>query len=104
MIRAIQPTSKASLKMQCLLVCNGDIEKAERLYDFMSKGLEDLPTFDNIPPTTMQQIKDGAVNTFTWLNENQEQVMNWVGIIKNMFGKGGGGNVPPTNAPLPPIN
>ncbi|MBQ2045768.1 MAG: hypothetical protein II260_01095 [Muribaculaceae bacterium] len=70
----------------------------------MSKGLEDLPTFDNIPPTTMQQIKDGAVNTFTWLNENQEQVMNWVGIIKNMFGKGGGGNVPPTNAPLPPIN
>lgn len=104
MIRAIQPTSKASLKMQCLLVCNGDIEKAERLYDFMSKGLEDLPTFDNIPPTTMQQIKDGAVNTFTWLNENQEQVMNWVGIIKNMFGKGGGGNIPPTNTPLPPIN
>ena len=104
MIRAIQPTSKASLKMQCLLVCNGDIEKAERLYDFMSKGLEDLPTFDNIPPTTMQQIKDGAVNTFTWLNENQEQVMNWVGIIKNMFGKGGGGNVPPTSTPLPPIN
>lgn len=104
MIRAIQPTSKASLKMQCLLVCNGDIEKAERLYDFMSKGLDDLPTFDNVPPTTMQQIKDGAVNTLAWLNENQEQVMNWVGIIKNMFGKGGGGSVPPTNAPLPPIN
>jgi hypothetical protein len=103
MIRATQPTSKSALKMQCLLVAKGDIDKAERLYDFMSKGLEDLPTFDNIPPTTMQQVKDGAINTFNWLNENQEQVMNWIAIIKDMFNKGGG-NIPPTSTPLPPIN
>ena len=105
MIQAIRPTSKSSLKMQCLLVSNGDIDKAERLYDFMSKDLEDLPTFDIVPPTTMQQIKDGAVKTFSWINENQDQVMNWVGMIKQMFGKGGGGNVPPaTSTPIPSIN
>lgn len=103
MISAIQPTSKASLKMQCLLVANGDVDKAERLYDFMAKDMEDLPLFDAVKPTTFEQIKDGAVNTFSWLNENQEQVMNWVGIVKDMFSKSGGG-LPPTTSPLPPIN
>ena len=104
MIQAIRPTSKSSLKMQCLLVSNGDIEKAERLYDFMSKDLEDLPTFDVVPPSTMQQIKDGAVKTFSWINENQDQVMNWVGMIKQMFGKGGGGVPPTSSTPIPSIN
>lgn len=103
MIRAIQPTSKSALKTQCLLVAKGDIDKAERLYDFMAKDMDELPLFDAVKPTTMQQIKDGAVNTFTWLNENQEQVMNWVAIIKGMFNKGGG-NIPPASTPLPPIN
>lgn len=103
MIQAIRPTSKSSLKMQCLLVSNGDIDKAERLYDFMAKDLDDLPTFDAIQPTTMQQLKDGAVQTFSWINQNQEQVMNWIGIVKDLFGKGGG-NTPTPSTPIPSIN
>ena len=54
MIRAINPTSKASLKMQCLLVSNGDIDKAERLYDFHGKGYARLtdvrPPPYSLPP------------------------------------------------------
>ena len=76
MIRAINPTSKASLKMQCLLVSNGDIEKAEKLYNFMAKDMPDLPMYDPVPPTTIQQIKDGAVNTMNWLKENKEDIMD----------------------------
>jgi hypothetical protein len=102
MIRAINPTSKASLKMQCLLVSNGDIEKAEKLYDFMAKDMPDLPMFDPVPPTTMQQIKDGAANTMNWLKENKDDIMDWVGFLRGMFAKGG--NEPTGGAPLPPIN
>ena len=104
MIRAINPTSKASLKMQCLLVSNGDIDKAERLYDFMAKDMPDLPMFDPVQPTTLQQVKQTAAETFGWINENQDTIMNWVGMIRGMFSKG----VPPTGVPpqgpLPPIN
>ena len=105
MIQNIRPTSKAALKMQCLYSCGGDIDKAAKLYEFMIKDMENLPMFDVQPPTTMQQIKDGAVQTFAWLNDNQETIMNWVGIIKQMFNKGGGATPTPTaSAPIPPIN
>lgn len=104
MIRAINPTSKASLKMQCLLVSNGDIDKAERLYDFMAKDMPDLPMFDPVQPTTMQQVKETAASTFAWIKENKNDILDWVGFFQGMFGKGGG--IPPASpaAPLPPIN
>ena len=104
MIRAINPTSKASLKMQCLLVSNGDIDKAERLYDFMAKDMPDLPMFDPVQPTTLQQVKQTAADTFGWINENQDTIMNWVGMIRGMFSKGAPPAGTPPQAPLPPIN
>ena len=104
MIPNLMPTSKVSLKMSCLHSCNGDIEKAEKLYKYLSEGLDELPTFDPVRPTTMQQIKDGAVQTFSWINENQDTIMNWVGLIKDMFGKGGGTPSAPASQAIPPIN
>ena len=38
MIPNLRPTSKAALKQQCLLIANGDIDKAIKLYDFMIKN------------------------------------------------------------------
>lgn len=105
MIQNIRPTSKVSLKMSCLYTCNGDVEKAEKLYKFLSDGLDDLPTFDAVQPTTMQQIKDGAVQTFGWINQNQDTIMNWIGIVRDMLGKGNKQAMPPTpSAPIPSIN
>lgn len=105
MIQNIRPTSKVALKMSCLYTCNGDVDKAERLYKFLSDGLDDLPTFDAVQPTTMQQIKDGAVQTFGWINQNQDTIMNWIGIVRDMLGKGNKQVVPPTpSSPIPSIN
>lgn len=100
----IRPTSKIALKMQCLAATKYNIDEATKLYDFLSKDIDDLPTFDVVPPTTMQQIRDGAIQTFKWVNENQDTIMNWVGIARNILGKSG--NIAPkgTNAPIPPIN
>ena len=98
------PTSKASLKQQCLLLSNGDIEKATLLYDYMMKDMEDLPTFDPIRPTAIQQVKETASSTFNWLKENKNEILDWVGFFQGMFGKGGGGATPTGGAPLPPIN
>lgn len=109
MIANIRPTSKAALKQQCLLIAKGDVDQAIKLYDFMIKDMEDLPMFDNIPPSTMQQIKDGAMQTFSWLNQNQDTVMNWFGMIKGIFNSPGSNAVHNTVPsvpiqPLPTIN
>ena len=106
MIANIRPTSKVTLKMQCLAAAKYNVDEASKLYDFLCRDLNDLPTFDVMPPSTMQQIKDGAVQTFGWINQNQDTIMNWIGVIKDMFGKGGNGNnMPPTQAaPIPSIN
>lgn len=103
MIPRLNPTSKTNLKQQCLLIAKGDLDKAERLYDYMTKGMDDLPTLDPVPPTTMQQVKETASTTFAWIKDNREDIMSWVGFLQSMFGKGG--NLPPTNGgALPPIN
>lgn len=104
MIPNIRPTSKAALKMSCLYASNGDVEKAAKLYEYMSKDMDDLPTFDTPQPSAIQQIKEGAAQTFSWINENQDTIMNWVGFIKNMFNNGGGTVIEPTGNALPPIN
>lgn len=103
LLQTINPSSKAALKMQCLLVSGGDVDKAERLYDFMIKDMGDLPTLDPIKPTVMQQIKDGAIGLTSWVNNNQESIINWVSFAKNLFVKSGGA---PANAsaPIPNIN
>lgn len=105
MIANIRPTSKAALKMQCLYSCNGDIEKADKLYSYMIKDMEDLPTYDIVPPSSMQQLKEGAIQTFGWINQNQDTIMNWIDAIRGLFNKGGN-NMPPaaTANPVPSIN
>ena len=102
MIARLNPMSKASLKQQCLLIAEGDIDKATKLYDFYIKDMEDLPTFDPIQPTTMQQVKETASSTFQWVKENKDDIMDWVGFFRGMFSKGGGDAS--GGAPLPPIN
>jgi hypothetical protein len=103
MIPMIRPTSKVALKQQCLLAANGDIEKAEKIYNFMIKDMEDLPMFDVPQPTTMQQAKEMISQGWGWLNENQDNIANWVGIIKSVLNKGGNSGGAPTS-PIPPIN
>lgn len=99
MIPRLNPTSKASLKQQCLFIAEGDVDKASRLYEFMIKDMDELPLFDPIQPTTMQQVKETASDTFTWIKENKDEIMDWVGFFRGMFSKGSEGGTP-----IPPIN
>ena len=103
MIPRLQPTSKAALKQQCLMIANGDIDKASKVYDFMIKDMEDLPMFDAVPPTILQQVRETAAQTVSWVNENKENIMDWVGIIKGIFSKNPAA-APAPSTPLPPIN
>ena len=104
MIRAIRPTSKASLKMQCLWVSGGDVGKAKELYDFFADGMEHLPETDPVPQPWTANLKDTANGMMAWLRENQDTLAQGYEFIRGVL-SGRNGVAPPVGAePLPPIN
>lgn len=99
----MMPTSKASLKIQCLQAAKFDVAEAEKLYNFMIKDMEELPMFEPQRQSVVMQTKDIIVDGFKWANDNQEQIFNWVGFIKGLFNKGG--DIPPAaGGVVPNIN
>ena len=98
------PTSKAQLLQVAMYMNKGDISKAQEFFDFYAKNL-DLPDFDPIAPSFMQQLKGSASELYTWIKENQSDIVQGYqfiqGLIKNK------GELPlasTTEEPLPPIN
>ena len=107
MIQAIRPTSKATLKMQCLMVCKGDIDEALKLYDFFAKDLPELPDFDPVAPTWQQNTAQTLNGIMGWLKENGGTIQQAYSFVQQVIANKG---VLPTitpeppSAPLPEIN
>lgn len=111
MIQALRPTSKATLKMQCLIICKADIDEANRLYDFFAKDMPELPDFDPAPQTWVDSTKDVANGIIGWLGNNRDTLVQGYEMIRQMTGN----RLPaltlpvmaaeePAPQPLPPIN
>lgn len=83
MMRGIKTTSKLSLKLSCLAIANGDLEKAEKMYAYFAKDM-DLPDIDPVPPTTFQQVKDTAGTVFEWLKGNKDEVTQAFNFIQSI--------------------
>lgn len=114
MIRGIQPTSKATLKLQCLFATKGDIDEAKKLYDFFAEDISSLPDYDPAPVTWVDTTKQTASDLFSWIRDNQNTIATGYEMIRQMTG----GKLPPLTLPvagtaaeeaaeaptLPPIN
>lgn len=94
------PTSKAQLLQVAMYFNKGDIAKAQEMFDYYSKNLN-LPDFDPVSPTFMQQVKGNAMDFFSWMKENQDDIVKGYqliyGIIKNK------GELPEMVAPAEPL-
>ena len=101
-IAMIKPTSKASLKAQCLYLCNLNVEKAEKMYDFLVKGMDGIPDVEPASRTFIQNFGEQANGVLGWLRDNQDMLGQGVDFIKGIIAGRKGGNLPAT--PLPPIN
>ena len=99
MVKAMTPTSKETLKYQCLLCSGGDIWKARELYDFYASDMTELPDFDPPVPSRMETLKENAGSIFGWIKDNKDDLMGLYEFVKSVRG----GGVPKSN-PLPPIN
>jgi hypothetical protein len=96
----INATSKLSLKMTCLAVAEGDLEKATKMYDFFAADM-DLPDTDPIPPSKMQTIKASVEEVSGLIKNNKDDIMDLVGFVMGIVGKkapataSGAANIPP---------
>ncbi len=103
-LQSFVPTSKAQLIQASMMYSNGDLQKAQEMFDFYAKNLE-LPDFDPIAPTFMQQVKSNASDIFSWIKDNRDDIINGYGFISSIIQNRG---VLPTVAddaePLAPIN
>lgn len=100
-LRMIDPTSKMALKMSCLQTANGDVKKAQELYEFLSEGMETMPEYPVQQPTFMQQAQQMAGGIFGWVKENQNEIMQAVNFIQSM--RGGQPAALPGAPAVPPV-
>jgi hypothetical protein len=102
-INGIVVSSKMSLKASCIKVCGNDIDKAEKLYDFFAKDIQNLPDFDLPPPSTFDQIKNMAGDLFGWVDKNQDKLVGAYNLIQTLRS---GAPIPTPGTPptgVPPI-
>ena len=97
------PTSKAQLLQVAMFYNNGDMQKAQEMFDFYNKNLT-LPDFDPITPTFMQQVRSNATDLFTWIKENQGDLVNGYQFLQTLISNKGVIPPPPPSEPLEPIN
>lgn len=97
----IKPTSKAELKRQCLYLSNLDVDKAEKMYNFLVKDV-DIPDVEPSSKPFIQNFGEQASGVFGWFRENQDMIGQAVDFIRGIASSKKGGTAPVT--PLPPIN
>lgn len=95
------PTSKAQLVQVAMWYHKGNVEKAQEMVDFYAKNL-DLPDFDPVQPTIIQQVKGGASDLFSWIKNNQSDIVQGYNFIQSIIRNKG--VAPSVEEPLPPIN
>ena len=104
-IQSYIPTSKAQLIQVAMWYHKGDVQKAQEMVDFYTKNMN-LPDFDPVSPTFMQQLKTNASDVFTWVKENQGDIVQGYQLIYSIIKNKGALPIAPdaTAEPLPPIN
>lgn len=104
-IQNFVPTSKAQLIQVAMMYNNGDLKKAQEMFDFYAKNI-DLPDFDPVAPTFMQQLRHNASDIFEWVKENQSDIVQGYQLIYSIIKNKGVLPIAPdtTTEALPPIN
>lgn len=106
-IQSFIPTSKAQLIQVAMWYHKGDTAKAQEMVDFYTKNMQ-LPDFDPVPQTFVQQVKTNASGLFGWVRENQDSIVQAYQFVQSVIKNKGVlpdiGAAAPAGEPLPPIN
>lgn len=96
----IKPTSKSALKQQCLYLARMDVDKAEKMYNFLIRDMEELPAIDPAQKSFVENMGGQVSKALDWVRKNQDMLGQGYEMIRGIISKRKG--IPPT--PLNPIN
>ena len=71
-VAMIKPTSKSELKQSCLMLANLDVDKAERMYDFLVKDMREIPDVPPAQKSFMTNFGEQATGVLGWFRENED--------------------------------
>lgn len=97
------PTSKISLKLSCLNACNNDIEKADKLYEYMTRDLKELPDTEPMMPNAIQKFRMGADDIINWIGEHKDLFQQGIALVQGLRGKAAASVIPDGVPPIPKI-
>ncbi|MFI3249161.1 MAG: hypothetical protein R3Y39_08560 [Rikenellaceae bacterium] len=80
----LDTSSKVNAKLSCLKICNNDVAKARELYDFVMGDLANIPEVTLPPDTMLDQAKKIASDTWGFLNNNQDQLVQLYTVYQAM--------------------
>ena len=83
------------------MLSNLNVEKAEKMYDFLVKDMQGIPDIEPAQQPFMQRFGEQANGIFAWLRENQDMLGQGVDFVKGIVSRKG---TTPPSTPLPPIN
>ena len=107
MIQAINPTSKTSLKQQCLFIAKGNLKEAKEFYDYFASDMPNLPETDPIPLTWQQNTAQTVNSVLAWVKDNQDTLAQGYQFIQSIIANRGIPQAPIgaiESSPLPIIN
>ena len=100
LVGMIKPTSRAALKSQCLMLCQLNVEKAEKMYDFLVKDIPGIPEVEPMHKPFIQNFGEQASGVLGWFRDNEDMISQGVEFIKGILKK----KTPVPTNPIPPIN
>ena len=93
MVKMINPTSKASLKTSCLLMADCDIDKADRLYDYFTKDMPEIPPYDAPTPSMMDNVKSNINSILSLFSQHKDSLSQGYDVIRSLL-NARGANLP----------
>lgn len=100
----IRPSSKITLKLSCLAACGHDVDRAERLYNYLAADLSELPDVDPVQPSAVARVISGADTVAGWISAHQGDIMQVVTTLRGLrSATGTAATVNTAAAGVPPI-
>lgn len=80
----IRTTSKDALKRSLMQMYQGDVATMERMYDFYMKDMQNVPDFDPVAPSMLQQAKTTIGELFGWADANQDKLVGAYNLFRTI--------------------
>ncbi len=80
----IRTSSKDALKRSLMQMYQNDVDSMRKMYEFYMQDMGEIPDFDPVKPTPMQQAKETISSLFSWADQNQDKLIGAYNMFRSI--------------------